>query len=260
VFKFGRAVHLLFGGEKGFNEQFIVRPETYEHEKEGTKPFNANANVCKAWLAEQDRKGRAVLKGEEMGDIRGMAIRLAQEPFVQNGGMSGLVEHSLFCPRDIDVVDASGEIHTVRIWEKGRPDNLPLDAPLGCDYKTTDDASPVAARSSIANYGYHQQLGLIDDLIYRITGIQLEEHVLIMQEKKRPYSVNIKPIDALDIEYGRRQNIRAAQKFTQCWFDGKFPGYEDSEIPATLPDWLRKRLAYEAEKGLLPPAESRRKS
>ncbi len=254
AWNFGRAVHLLFGGEDGFNEQFIIRPSEYTDEKTGeVKSWNGNSNVCKRWLGEAALSNKAVLTEADMENIRGMANRLANNRAVQSGIMSGIIEHSIFFFRDYEVTKLDGTVETVRIWFKSRPDALPLMNLINADYKTAADASGVATRRAIGEHGYEQQLALGGDAIRAVTGREVEEYVLIFQEKVRPWAENIKPLDSASIAAGQMQNETAAQKFAQSWVNGDWPTYDDDMQPASIPDWKMSRLTYQSQNGLLAP-------
>ncbi len=246
---FGRAAHTLLLGEGGFRDQFAIRPETYPNDE--SKAWNGNSKDCKAWLAERALEGKGVLKVEQVHDVRGMADKLAAHPTIQTGLLNGLVEKSIFWKRRI--IASSGR--PITIWLKARPDNLLTDGTMASDLKTADDASPVAVRRAISDHGYHQQMALIREGIFATTGRMITDMYLVFQEKKAPWSINIKPLDDGALEFGQRQNERAMRRLADALDTDTWPGYEDDEVPAGLTDYLAKRLVFEAEHGLLPPID-----
>jgi hypothetical protein len=177
-----------------------------------------------------------------------MMMQLSYHPTIQAGILNGLVEHSIFWFEDI--ATANGEI--IRVWFKARPDVIPLDSRMGVDLKTTTDASGIACRRAITDYGYHIQLGMIHEGLEKVASWRLEDHVLVFIEKADPWAVNIKPIPDVDIEYGRRQLLRASRKFAQAISDNIWHGYDDDEVEGGLMPYARDRLAKEAETKLLP--------
>lgn len=235
----GRAAHTLLLGEAGFNEEYVIRPDAI-----GDQKWNANANVCKAWLAEQAQAGRTVLKGEDITNIKGMARSLAAHPIVQQGILNGLPEHSIFW-RD----EETG------VWLKSRMDNIPTDGNMIVDLKTCDSASPIACRRSITNYGYHQQGALGVEGMKVVAGRDIADVAFVFIEKTAPWAINIKPLDAEALEWGRLQNRRAVRAFAKCFEEGRWPSFEgDDLVAANLLDFKRKSLEYERDQGLFGDA------
>ncbi|MDX3713439.1 PD-(D/E)XK nuclease-like domain-containing protein [Streptomyces europaeiscabiei] len=103
------------------------------------------------------------------------------------------------------------------------------------DYKTTADASDDAMQKDIAKYGYNQQADWYETGARALgLGDQTAELLLIAQEKKPPYLVNV-----IGIEFGSRviagaKNRAAIEKFAECMSTGQWPGYADNE-PNYLP-------------------------
>lgn len=67
---FGRAMHCrLLEGEAVFEASYVTKPDVYINDKNETKPWNANANVCKAWEEEQRRAGVTTIKPKTMRNV-----------------------------------------------------------------------------------------------------------------------------------------------------------------------------------------------
>lgn len=244
---FGRAAHTLLLGEEGFRNDFRIRPETYPDDP--SKAWHGGAKSCKAFMAQAVIDNISVLGPDDVPKIRAMAERLTRHPVIQQGILNGLVEHSIFWRRRIKV--QSGRL--VTIWCKARPDAIPMQSNMLVDYKTCEDAGPQAVRRAIGDHGYHQQLALGAEGIFATTGRKITDHVLVFQETGAPHSINIKPVDLLAIEAGRRQNLRSMIRFAEAIDTGNWDGgYEDDGTEAGLPEYLSKRLANEAESLLLP--------
>jgi hypothetical protein len=98
------------------------------------------------------------------------------------------------------------------------------------DYKTTTDASDEAMQKDIAKYGYNQQADWYESGARALgLGDQNAELLLIAQEKKAPYLVNV-----IGIEFGSRviagaKNRRAIETFAECMSTSYWPGYADHE-------------------------------
>lgn len=243
----GRAAHTLLLGEAGFREEFAVRPATYPDgasypsEVGAEKPWNGNAKWCKAWLADRALAKKSVLKLEDVENIRGMAQAMAKHPVIQQGILNGLIEHSIFY-----IDEPTG------LWVKSKPDAIPLDSLMISDLKGTEDTGPIGTRRSLSDYGYHQQMALITEAIYHVSGRIMEEHVLVFVKWGRPWTINIKPLTAQAIWRGRQQNRRALDRIAACLASGEWPGPDDDQVPADISRYLEDRLAKEEKDGLLP--------
>lgn len=244
-FAIGRARHTLYLGEEGFRQQYCIRPEKQPDNPD--KPWNSNETSCKRWLAEAEKARLTVLKPEQMEDIRRGAEVLGAHPAIQAGLLKGSVERSIVWP--VSVPTSKG---TIVIWVKARPDVLTTDSLMIVDYKTTTDASPISCRRAITDHLYHMQLALIEWGMFATTGRKIEDKVLVFQEVKRPYAVNIKPIGSIAIEYGHRQNWRSLLKFADAVATGVWQSYDDDEVSAGLMPYAADRLAKEAERDELP--------
>ena len=227
---FGRAAHALLLGESNFKKKFVIRPEEL-----AGRAWQGNRTECKEWVKDQTLP---ILTNDDLDTLRGMAARLARHPLIQAGLMNGEIERSMFW-KDKET----------QIWLKVRPDVMPVNLDVLGDYKTTADASRYAVRRDIYERGYHLQLALagmgMEELMGRRPGP--DDYVLIFQEKKRPYSINIKPLDAEAIAFGRMQLRRAIRVFADCWEKQDWYGYDDDEKTASLPGYaiteLKGRLA-----------------
>lgn len=233
-FALGRAVHTLLLGEHGFRDQYVVRPEEFD---------SWRTKASQVWRDGMIGLGKTVLVSDDLAIIRGIAESAAGEPLIRDGLFAGLVEHSMVW-----------QDKETGVWLKARPDTINPTAGLVVDLKTIASADPHSCRSSIAEHGYYMQLALIGEGYRALTGQEMpnDGYLLVFIEKKFPYAVNIKPVDAEAIFYGRAQIRRAVRTFATCLERGEWPGYADSGMTAHLPAWLDSRLARELETGELP--------
>ncbi len=234
-FTLGRAIHHLTGGEAQFLKHFAVRPPKWD---------SWRTNDAKAWRKEQVGLGMGVLEPDDVDTIQGVANSLNDHPTIQAGIMRGLTEMTVVY-RD----------HATGIWVKTRPDVLPLYARMIVDFKTCADASRAKVAKSMGEFQYHIQLAMIDEAMWQAVGWEADEHVLIFAEKKDPYCLNIKPVEAEAIRWGRGQFRRSLDLFARCLEANEWPGYPDDQEPASVPDWLRKRLEWEEKNHLLPTGD-----
>lgn len=244
-FTLGRAIHHLAGGEAQFGQHFIVRPAKWD---------SWRTKDAKEWRALRIAEGFSVLTPEDIETIKGVADSLNEHPTIQAGILKGLVEMTVVYRDPI-----------TGLWVKSRPDMLPLDSGIIGDLKTTAEATRIKCQKAIGEFGYHGQLAIADEALWQTVGFEASDHVLVFVEKTDPWCINIKPLEAAAIEWGRAYARRALDTFARCLeahLAGQpqaiaWTGYDDDEKDAALPDWLGKRYAYEAEHGLLPKVRTR---
>jgi hypothetical protein len=230
---FGRAAHVLLLGESGFRKDFAVRPKEWG---------DWRTAAAQQWRDDMRSAGRTVITSDQVDVIKGMAASLARHPVIRGGLLNGEIEQTLVWK---DAVTG--------VWLKARPDAWPRDRVIA-DLKTCAAADRESIARSIADHGYHMQLALTGMGMEALTGGSPgnDDYVLVFIEKSRPYAVNIKPVDAEAIWYGRGQIRRAIDLFARCMESGDWPAYADDLTHAYLPAFYQKRLEREAEDGRLP--------
>ena len=65
--------------------------------------------------------------------------------------------------------------------------------------------------------------------------------LFVVQEKRRPYLVNVIELDEDARTLGRRHAAIAATRFDTCTTSGLWPGYGDDVALASLPPWATRR-------------------
>ncbi|MBD0743503.1 PD-(D/E)XK nuclease-like domain-containing protein [Streptomyces sp. CBMA152] len=192
---------------------------------------------AKAHIAEIRERGGIPLKDHEMQMVKDMAAAIRRHPLA-----AALLDPAYGAPEQSGfwIDEATGIRRRVRFdWlpsvQSGR-----LIIP---DYKTTTDASNDAMRKDIEKYGYNCQADWYETGARALgLGDQNAELLLIAQEKKAPYLVNV-----IGIELGSRiiagaKNRHAIETFAECTRTGRWPGYADEEpnyLP--LPGWAENR-------------------
>lgn len=110
------------------------------------------------------------------------------------------------------------------------------------DYKTATDASNRVMEKEIEKYGYNCQAAWYEEGAEALDlGDRDVELLLIVQEKKPPYLVNIIGIEFMSREIGRAKNRAAIETFADCTTTGNWPGYGDSPNYLALPGWAETR-------------------
>lgn len=222
TFDYGNAAHKLVLGNGP--ELVLVDHDTW------------TTKTAKAEVTEARARGGIPLKQRELDMVKAMAAAIRQHPLAA----------ALLDP-DHGTPEQSG------FWLDGptgirrrvRFDWLPA-ARFGRlivpDYKTADDASDEAMQKSIAKYGYNQQAAWYEEAAEALgVGGSDSELLLIAQEKKPPYLVNVIGFDFFSREIGRAKNRVAIEKFAECTASGIWPGYGDEPNYLALPGWAENR-------------------
>jgi hypothetical protein len=224
-FSLGRAAHhLLFLGRKGFDEEFVTRPEQWS---------DWRSKDAKLWREAALADGKTVITDSELELIAGMARSLAAHPLVKAGVLDGYVERSLVWK------DQTG------VWLKSRPDCIPNDSGDGADLKTTTSVRTDDLRRSIAAFNYPMQGALTAMAFENVLKRQLQTFSLVFVETKPPHCVRVVTIKPDDIERGLKQVRAAVNTFAECWASGRWPGpggeQQDAEF-LDVPEWARKSI------------------
>lgn len=233
----GRAAHHMILGEAHFSESFVFHPETYP---EGAtypsmigaqKPWNWNANWCKAWG--RDQKGREILRPRHMDSIRGMANGLYANPLVRAGILNGLIETTMVArdPR-------------TGIWLKIRPDGIPTDSGDFSDLKTAADVSDEGIEKAIGETGIFLQ-GAMTRRVCNMLGIEFTSFSPVFVLKKAPFCARVKTLTDGDLDLGDKVLDASLELYKRCLDRGVWPGpggeQTDAEY-AQMSVWKRKRI------------------
>ncbi|MGW0904943.1 PD-(D/E)XK nuclease-like domain-containing protein [Streptomyces sp. NPDC002853] len=210
TFDYGNAAHKTVLGN---GPDLVV----IEHDAWTTK-------VAKAEVAEAREMGAIPLKQHEMDMVNAMADAIRKHPLA-----AALLDPAYGAPEQSGfwIDEASGIRCRVRFdWlpsmHQGR-----LIIP---DYKTTTDASNEAMQKDIDKYGYNQQADWYETASRALgLGDQAAELLLIAQEKKPPYAVNVIGIELGSRLIARAKNRAAIETFAECMSTGIWPGYADDE-------------------------------
>lgn len=192
---------------------------------------------AKGKIAEIRERGGIPLKDHEMQMVKDMAEAIRRHPLA-----SALLEPAYGAPEQSGfwIDGPTGIRRRVRFdWlpsiQSGR-----LIIP---DYKTAADASEEAMQKDIAKYGYNCQGAWYEEAAQALElGGADTEMLLIVQEKKAPYLVNIIGFDFFSREIGRAKNRVAIEKFAEHTATGYWPGYADNEPNyLALPGYVENR-------------------
>ena len=158
--------------------------------------------------------------------------------------------HSVFAhPAAAMLLAMPGKAETTHMWTdqatglrcKCRPDWLTDDGSLIVDLKTTEDASPLGFRKSIANFRYFVQASWYLDGVQHATGKRPDQFIFLCVEKKPPFACAVYAADAEMIQVGAEAAARDLDVLATCKQANAWPGYSDQVETISLPPWMRPR-------------------
>lgn len=204
-FSLGRAAHhLLFLGQAGFADEYVIRPEKWS---------DWRTKEAKEWKAEMLSAGLTILTASELDAIAGMAKSLGSHPLVKAGILDGAVERSLIW-----------KDKQTGVWLKSRPDCIPNDSGDISDLKTTVSVKTDALRRTLADYDYPMQGSLVGMGLDAVLGREMQTFSLVFVEKTAPFCARVVTLRPSDLERGERQCRIAAQIFAECAEACEWPG------------------------------------
>lgn len=118
------------------------------------------------------------------------------------------------------------------------------------DYKTAAHADTLSFEKAMADHSYHQQAAWYLDAA-RALGLAGPDagFVFVVQEKTRPYLVNVIEPDVMALRWGAIQNECARERYRWCTDAGRWPGYSDGVELAALPAYAEYRIEAAYERG-----------
>lgn len=102
------------------------------------------------------------------------------------------------------------------------------------DLKSSDDASPVGFSKAVHKYGYHIQQAHYTEGA-KACGIELDEYLIVVQEKTYPYLVAVYQLDAATETLGYEQRQQGVQTMADCIAANEWPGYAPGVQELSLP-------------------------
>lgn len=108
---------------------------------------------------------------------------------------------------------------------KCRPDRL-LNNGFILDFKTTDNASPVAFGKSAYKWRYHVQAAFYSDGYKAAYNITPEAFVFIAVESSEPFQVAVYVLDPDALELGRGEYLHDLETYQRCKATNMWPGYQ----------------------------------
>ena len=145
------------------------------------------------------------------------------------------------------IYDIKGQAELSYFWDdlglvkgKCRPDWISDDGNIVVDIKTTTDASPKGFQKSIANWGYHLQLGWYLRGLRKL-GLPAKEFIFIAIEKTPPFSVGVYRANKEMITYANDEINNLVYDIDESLKSDDFPDYTPEIMDLGLPNWMNPK-------------------
>ena len=142
------------------------------------------------------------------------------------------------------IYDIKGQTELSYFWDdlgtikgKCRPDWISDDGEIVVDLKTTTDASPRGFQKSIANWGYHLQLGWYLRGLQKL-GLDTYDFIFIAIEKTPPFCVGVYRADRDMINFAMKELDQLMPEIQTAMVSKEFPDYTPEITSIGLPPWM----------------------
>ena len=221
--EWGSLIDTLVLQPQRFDSLYVIQPASYVHEKDGEKPWNNNANVCRAWNEAQ--KDKTIIKKSE-----------------RDRTDAALLQYGLHEPiRNLLAVSERQVMVTAEYHEPETGICVPLKAILDlvpdkrsarwgkslADLKTALSVRPDLFEKSVWKCHYDAQAAFYMDLYCAATGEDRTDWLFVAQENSAPYLL-ADPMPMLGedfIEIGRSKIAFALKYYCRCLKEKKWPSY-----------------------------------
>ena len=212
----GTAVHAFFLERDKFDSDFVIKPAD----------MRLNTKVGKEWALEHQNK--IIIDSELGNNLYEMEKSFMDSPARLIYDKQGQSELSYFWD-DLGLVKG-----------KCRPDWISNDGNIVVDIKTTTDASPKGFQKSIANWGYHLQLGWYIRGLQKL-GLPAKEFIFIAIEKTPPFSVGVYRANKEMITYANDEISNLVYDIDESLKSDDFPDYTPEIMDLGLPNWMNPK-------------------
>jgi exodeoxyribonuclease VIII len=212
----GTAVHAFFLERDKFDTDFVIKPAD----------MRLNTKAGKEWA--QEHQSKIIIDSELGNNLYEMEKSFIDSPAKLIYNKSGQSELSYFWD-DLGLVKG-----------KCRPDWISDDGNIVVDIKTTTDASPKGFQKSIANWGYHLQLGWYLRGLQKL-GLPAKEFIFIAIEKTPPFSVGVYRANKDMITYANDEINNLVYDIDESLKSDDFPDYTPEIMDLGLPNWMNPK-------------------
>ena len=218
----GTAVHAFFLERDKFDTDFVIKPAD----------IRLNTKAGKEWA--QEHQSKIIIDSELGNNLFEMEKSFMDSPAKLIYDIKGQTELSYFWD----------DLGTIK--GKCRPDWISDDGQIVVDVKTTTDASPRGFQKSIANWGYHLQLGWYMRGLRKL-GFDTYDFIFIAIEKTPPFCVGVYRADREMINFAMKELDQLMPEIQSAMVSKEFPDYTPEITSIGLPPWMTDKKEQQPE-------------
>lgn len=234
---FGRAAHTWTFERDHFEDRFMVLPEDAPKRpsKSQRKAKSPSADTVRAieYWDDIEAEARHLLTADDMDRITKMERVLARDEYARMAfAGDGLAEVTL-----VYKDEATG------VWVLSRPDWI---ANQIADFKTAASADAEAWSRKAYQLGYVMQAALMRKALAQATGEHRQAVFHCIQEKERPFAVQVARWPDDQLQYGEVMLQNALTRLARCRDENKWPAYGAEPFDVQPPYHVRKLIELQA--------------
>jgi hypothetical protein len=225
----GTAIHSIVG--EGKNIGYHLRPDFYGPEK---KPWNNNANECKAWY--DKHRDKPVLKSDDVALLQ-VIEHCAKSDARAMKLMKGAIA-------ELTAVARNGNLEAPFLL-RCRPDLFGHDGDgyYFIEVKSTRDAKTASLQREILSREYHVQIALYHRVLCKLTGAAVTPYIFAIEKTADLPRTNLRRVSHLWLEAGSRILDSRLDLLSRCSLANSWPALPDFEpgdrVPVIdVPDWM----------------------
>lgn len=219
---------------ESFDQLYAITPETYEakgkrkDDPTEQKPWNWNAEVCKAWRSEQQARGRVAVHHDDY-----KAVLKARSELISHVEIARLITES---DRQVMCMATYQDKATgIEVAVKILIDILPWASSANwhaclADLKSGGSASPAKWEYHVTDFDLDAQAGLYLDVYEAATHEGRGSFLHPCQENYPPYHAELHILDPSYIYLGRMKYQAALKFYAQCLKSNLWPGYPGDKL------------------------------
>ncbi len=167
-----------------------------------------------------ESNGQLLLSASEFEAIRGMQDAILKHPTAKMLCGSGLIG----TPVRFEQSDTGAPV-------KFRPHFIHSGG-IVVHLMSTKDASFNNFQKEAGNFRHDKKA------VIQMEGMKLDGMAFVNIEPEPPYKIGIRHMDERSLAFGRETVIRNCETYLSCVESGKWPGFDERILPASLPEWI----------------------
>lgn len=245
-FDIGLAAHMaILEGPLAFDAGCLLEPETYINDKGEVKPWNNNANVCKAWYA--GAAGKIVLNKAEADLIFALQQAVASHPEAHALTSEGTAEVTF---RKV----IAGLTLQCRVdkWQPGHGKSGRI-----VDLKTCNTLEQFEREYYYLRYNVRAEFYrlVVSEVLAEMAGVPVAEmpppdYAFVVVEKSVPHRVKVYTPDEESLNAGRMEVHADLVTLRDCILFGKWPSGTEGMHSIGLKTWQLSKSLQSSEEAI----------